>query len=286
MKTMTTRTQRITRLLVGAVLLVACAGASGAQETGEQTFARICKACHTIGQGRLVGPDLAGVTARRSREWIVSFVQSSQAMIKSGDADAVALFQEYNELIMPDNSLDEAQVMAVMDFVDGAAGEGVAVVDPGPVLENVTAADIARGADLFRGRERLSSGGSACNACHHVADEDMFAGGTLARDLTEVVGRIGVPGVMAILKAPPYPVMTRAYVDHPLTEDEVVALAAYLREVDQAGSTAGTSIGRDMLLVGIVGTLVLLGFYSFVWLRRKRHLVYGEILGRQDQVAD
>ena len=32
---------------------------------GQQTFQSVCVSCHTIGKGKLVGPDLAGVTERR-----------------------------------------------------------------------------------------------------------------------------------------------------------------------------------------------------------------------------
>ena len=35
-------------------------------KTGEEIFQSGCNACHTIGGGRLVGPDLLGVSERRS----------------------------------------------------------------------------------------------------------------------------------------------------------------------------------------------------------------------------
>ena len=47
-------------------------------DPGEQIFQATCFACHTIGGGRLVGPDLAGVHERLSQEWLESFVKSSQ----------------------------------------------------------------------------------------------------------------------------------------------------------------------------------------------------------------
>jgi predicted TIM-barrel fold metal-dependent hydrolase len=62
-------------------------------QTGEELFVEWCEACHTIGGGDLVGPDLAGVTERRSMEWLIKAVQNSEALIAAGDADAVALAQ-------------------------------------------------------------------------------------------------------------------------------------------------------------------------------------------------
>ena len=38
---------------------------ASAQESGQQIFQKSCAACHSIGGGRLVGPDLAGVNDKR-----------------------------------------------------------------------------------------------------------------------------------------------------------------------------------------------------------------------------
>ncbi len=44
---------------------------------GEQIFKSTgCTACHTIGGGKLVGPDLQGVLDRRSEDEIIKFVQN------------------------------------------------------------------------------------------------------------------------------------------------------------------------------------------------------------------
>lgn len=41
---------------------------------GQALFQEKCVACHTIGQGDRVGPDLAGVTARRSHAWLEAWI--------------------------------------------------------------------------------------------------------------------------------------------------------------------------------------------------------------------
>lgn len=64
-------------------------------EQGEQIFAeRACTACHTIGGGRLVGPDLAGVTDRREYGWILAMIMNPDSMIRA-DSIAKGLFGEY-----------------------------------------------------------------------------------------------------------------------------------------------------------------------------------------------
>lgn len=63
--------------------------------TGEQLFqSKGCLGCHTIGGGRLTGPDLAGVTTRREYGWIVAMVTNPDSMLRE-DPVARELFAEY-----------------------------------------------------------------------------------------------------------------------------------------------------------------------------------------------
>ena len=89
----------------------------GKADDGQDLFKLTCAACHTIGSGRLVGPDLLNVSERRSQEWMVSFIKSSTAMINSGDAEALAIFQEYNKLLMPDNNYSDAQINNILAYI-------------------------------------------------------------------------------------------------------------------------------------------------------------------------
>ena len=62
---------------------------------GRQEFRnRGCIACHKVGEGRLVGPDLAGVTRRRSYEWFSAMVSNPDSMIWN-DSTAMALWRQY-----------------------------------------------------------------------------------------------------------------------------------------------------------------------------------------------
>lgn len=87
-----------------------------AQAGGEKTFKTICSACHTIGKGKLVGPDLKGVHNKYDEKWIISFVRSSQTMVKKGDPRAVKIFNEF-KIPMPDNNLTDAQIRDVIAYI-------------------------------------------------------------------------------------------------------------------------------------------------------------------------
>jgi len=91
-----------------------------AQKSPVENF-KVCSACHTIGKGKLVGPDLKGVTERREEKWLIEFIQSSQTVIKSGDKIAVKLFEEYNKVPMPDNPLSEDEIKELLKYIENPA---------------------------------------------------------------------------------------------------------------------------------------------------------------------
>src|SRR3972149_2644276 len=90
-------------------------------DQGQQNFQTLCSVCHTVGGGRLVGPDLQGVSERRSEGWIIRFVQHSQELVKAGDPDAVALFQEFNGIPMPDQPLSDEEIRGIVRDLTGGA---------------------------------------------------------------------------------------------------------------------------------------------------------------------
>ena len=62
---------------------------------GEGLFqSKGCIACHTIGRGRLTGPDLEGVADRREYGWITAMMMNPDSMTKA-DPIAKLLLAEY-----------------------------------------------------------------------------------------------------------------------------------------------------------------------------------------------
>jgi protein SCO1/2 len=97
------------------------------ENPGQYAFAYHCAACHTIGGGTKVGPDLAGVTSRRDRDWLEHFIRAPAAMNAAGDPIAVALRQEYRAARMPNLDLSEVDTAAVIKYIEAQSRQHAAV---------------------------------------------------------------------------------------------------------------------------------------------------------------
>ncbi len=97
--------------------------------SGKEIYAGNCKACHSIGGGDIVGPDLAGVTERRDEEWIKNFVINSQKMVAEGDETAVALFNKYNKLPMPSHKFSGEELDGLIGYLEEAGKEVASAVE-------------------------------------------------------------------------------------------------------------------------------------------------------------
>src|SRR5690606_31728452 len=103
-----------------------------AVQNGKSLFNANCSACHNLDQ-KLIGPALRGITDRREVQWAKDFIHNSQKVIASGDPTAVALFAEYNNVIMPAMPFlsedDLNNLLAYIEYGDKAeaTAEGAAV---------------------------------------------------------------------------------------------------------------------------------------------------------------
>jgi nitrite reductase (NO-forming) len=82
---------------------------------GKLAFESKCLACHSIGQGKKLGPDLAGVTKRRTDDWLARWLKSPEKMLES-DADAKAMLKEYNNIPMPNQNLSDAEIREYIKY--------------------------------------------------------------------------------------------------------------------------------------------------------------------------
>jgi protein SCO1/2 len=81
-------------------------------------FQNRCSACHTIGQGDGVGPDLAGVTTRRERAWLARYLAVPDQMLAEGDPIAMELFARYKNVPMPNLRLSESEIALVLSYLE------------------------------------------------------------------------------------------------------------------------------------------------------------------------
>jgi nitrite reductase (NO-forming) len=82
---------------------------------GKLDFESKCLACHSIGQGPKLGPDLAGVTKRRSDEWITKWLESPEKMLQT-DPDAKALLKAANNVPMPNQNLNGTEIQQYLKY--------------------------------------------------------------------------------------------------------------------------------------------------------------------------
>jgi protein SCO1 len=86
-------------------------------DKGQYIFATHCAACHTIGHGDKIGPDLIGVSNMRERAWLTRFILRPDQMIANGDPIALDLFKKYKQVNMPNLRLADEDIKALVDYL-------------------------------------------------------------------------------------------------------------------------------------------------------------------------
>src|SRR6266849_5593289 len=88
------------------------------QQPGQAMFKKICAPCHTIGVGDRVGPDLRGVTERRERAWLSSFIRNPAKMRAEQDPVALALAAKYPGVHMPVLRVSEIDAADLISYIE------------------------------------------------------------------------------------------------------------------------------------------------------------------------
>ncbi len=114
----------------------------GSSRPGEDTFQTRCMACHTIGQGDKSGPDLLNVVSNRDRAWLARWIKEPDVMLKEKDPLAMALYEKYNKVMMPNLFLSDEEVNDLIDYIDAVSKQLA-----GAPAEKVTGLDSAHDHD-------------------------------------------------------------------------------------------------------------------------------------------
>ena len=96
---------------------------------GKLNFESKCVACHSVGQGRKLGPDIVGVTKRRTEDWLTRWLRSPEKMLES-DPDAKAMLKEYNNLPMPNQNLSDAEIRQYIQYFRWADAQPAGALSP------------------------------------------------------------------------------------------------------------------------------------------------------------
>src|SRR5262249_10367003 len=118
-----------------------------------------CMGCHTFGKGDRVGPDLNGVTDRRTRPWVTSWIRSPQRLIERRDGVAVTLFEKFRRERMPDLNLTDEDIQALLDYF-AAGGPMKAAAGRTRHAASAQLSDMTAGRKLFFGAAPTRSGGA------------------------------------------------------------------------------------------------------------------------------
>lgn len=270
-----------------AVVAVLAAGPADAQETAAY-FQQNCVSCHTIGGGRLTGPDLKDVTERRDREWLKSYILNPQAMMDRGDPIALQLLDEARGVVMPiPPGITPERVGYLLELIEAESAleesqfKGIQISN-----EPFTAADVARGLAIFNGSRGLKNGGPACFSCHSVSGLRGLGGGNLdpeRGDLTLVYERLqGRVALSAWLMAPATPTMNAVFKDTAMDSAEIHSLVALFEDRAQGGKPARSQAQLTFALLGVAGAALVLMLFDFLWKGRflavRRPLVDSEKL--------
>ncbi len=267
----------ILEVLLLPALLAGGPGSALAQDApSEETiafFRQNCMSCHTIGGGRLTGPDLKGAAERADEEWLVGFILDPKGVIDSGDPYAAELLREARGVYMTQTpGLDRTKAQKLVQLIVAESTKersefaGLQISD-----RPFTPADVVLGRELFVGAADYANGAPACISCHTVQGIGGLGGGRLGPDLTDAYDRLeGRKALSAWLGAPPSLVMQPVFRQHALEGEEVLALVAYLKSAAEGEEDAQPATALQFVLLGFGGAAALLVLFDFLWRKRYR----------------
>ena len=109
-------------------------------QEGKALFNTNCAACHQLNR-KAVGPALRGVTEKYDKEWLYSWIKNGTQMIKDGDPQAVAIWEEYNRAVMTNYpQFSNEQIDNILAYTN--------YTPPAPAPAVATAETVSQGSDI------------------------------------------------------------------------------------------------------------------------------------------
>ncbi len=205
-----------------------------------QAFAQKCAGCHTVGGGKLTGPDLLPTQAWPRQE-LAAKVKLMEQRVGPLSSDEIT---QYVELLQDSRAQDRIRVAQEL-----ASKAVAATLEP---------ASAKIGRNLFEGVTPLANGGVACITCHRAGSQ----GGTLGPDLSALHSRMGKVAMTSAIQQTNFPVMSGTYKNKPVTAQEAVHIAEYLTnpELMPAASIADNApiFGASL---GVLSLIIVVGLY-------------------------
>ncbi len=178
---------------------------------GQAAFDQQCAACHTIGGGPLVGPDLAGITDLRATDWLHSWIIDPAAFAET-DPDAEAIFTGG----MPALGLSDAETDEVIAYLESTSEvEGSSAAPEGP--RDLSAAEFDEASEIFFNR---------CAGCHGTLRAGATGPAIQPEDRTLEIGTAGIETILTKGLPGGMPAWGDAGI---LTEGEIDLLANFIQ---------------------------------------------------------
>ena len=115
------------------VLVTSLSAFSQDAAKGKELFNTNCAACHKL-DGKATGPALRDVASKFDKEWLFKWIKNSGELIKSGDAQAVKVFEENNKVPMPAfPQLSDEDIDNILAYTSEQAPAAPAAVPGAPV---------------------------------------------------------------------------------------------------------------------------------------------------------
>ncbi|HEU5451614.1 MAG TPA: cytochrome c [Terriglobales bacterium] len=246
---------------------------AGAQQDPAAFFRQNCASCHTVGGGRLTGPDLKDVGQRKDRAWLTQWVQNPKAVIDSGDPYAAKLLQDARGVLMPAvNGMSPAMATALLDLIDVESKLPRSQFAGSQISDRpFTPQDIANGRAIFTGATRLTGGGPPCISCHTMKGLGGLSGGRLGPDLTLVYERLqGRKGLGAWLTSPQSPTMAPVFRASAMKPEEILPLLALFEDSAKRGGQDDAAATMNFFLISLGAMVVGLVSLDAMWKKRLR----------------
>lgn len=81
---------------------------------GEAKFNAVCATCHKAAEAH-IGPQMAGLTKKRTPEWILNMIVNPTEMCEK-DPDAKALFEQY-KVPMPVPAITQDEALDIFEYI-------------------------------------------------------------------------------------------------------------------------------------------------------------------------
>ena len=276
-----------TRFVCSLLLLAVAAGAQ-AQQPPAAYFKQNCATCHTIGGGRLTGPDLKDATQRRDRAWLARWLQDPKALIDGGDPYAQRLLQDSRGVVMPSvPGMNPTVANELIDLIESESKLPKSRFAGSQISDRpFTSSDVAVGRQIFTGTKRLAGGGAACMSCHTMRGLSGLSGGRLGPDLTLVYERLqGRKGLSAWLVNPASPTMAPVFRTAQLQPEEILPLVAFFEDAAKKGGKDDSTALLNFFLLAMGVMVVGLVSLDAIW-KKRIHGVRRQLVRRRPRTDE